>query len=31
VVMARGIMVEVPLTASRTEIGSMMLRSEPQG
>lgn len=30
VVMARGVMVEVPFTASRAEVGSMMLRSEAQ-
>jgi general nucleoside transport system ATP-binding protein len=30
VVMARGAMVEVPFTASRAEVGSMMLKSEAQ-
>jgi simple sugar transport system ATP-binding protein len=28
IVMARGVMVEAPFTASRTEVGSMMLKSE---
>jgi simple sugar transport system ATP-binding protein len=28
VVMARGVMVEAPFTASRADVGSMMLKSE---
>jgi simple sugar transport system ATP-binding protein len=31
IVMARGVMTEVPFTASRAEVGSMMLRSDGQG
>jgi ABC-type uncharacterized transport system ATPase subunit len=31
VVMARGVMVEVPFSASRTEVGSVMLKSETPG